>query len=93
MNAIIYQTIKSPTGLGDNSSKFNWGIEFVDESKNFTDPIMGWNAMGKTSSQSKLFFNSLESAISYSNQNSIKFEVIQTNQKISQTKSYSDNFK
>ena len=88
--AKIYKPSKNPMQSG--SKKFNkWKIEFVTE-KPGINPLMGWESSTDTFSEVILEFSSKESAIEYAKKNNINYEIIESNIKKINKKSYADNF-
>ena len=88
--AIIYKPSKNPMQSGIN--KFNkWKIEFVTD-KPGINPLMGWESSTDTFSELILEFSSKELAIEYANKNNINYEIIESNIKKINKKSYADNF-
>ena len=69
-----------------------WIIEFVTE-KPGTNPLMGWESSTDTYTELKLEFNSKDLAIEYAKKNKIDYELIESNTRKINRKSYADNFK
>jgi len=88
--AIIYKPSKNPMQSG--IKKLNkWKIEFVTD-KPGINPLMGWESSTDTFSELILEFSSKELAIEYANKNNINYEIIESNIKKINKKSYADNF-
>ncbi len=88
--AIIYKPSKTPMQSG--TRKYNkWIIEFITE-KPGINPLMGWESSTDTYSEIKLEFNNKELAIDYAKKNKINYELIKSNIKKINKKSYADNF-
>jgi len=69
-----------------------WIIEFVTE-KPGTNPLMGWESSTDTYTELKLEFNSKDLAIEFAKKNKIDYELIKSNTRKINKKSYADNFK
>ena len=69
-----------------------WIIEFVTE-KPGTNPLMGWESSTDTYTELILEFNSKDLAIEYAKKNKIDYELIKSNTRKINKKSYADNFK
>lgn len=89
--AKIYRPAKTAMQSGRSKSE-SWIIEYPRASKVAPEPLMGWQASADTARQIKLFFNSLDAAISYCKVHSIAFEVVKPKQRKLRMKSYADNF-
>tara|TARA_B100001175_G_scaffold303290_1_gene298141 strand:- start:77 stop:358 length:282 start_codon:yes stop_codon:yes gene_type:complete len=88
--ALIYKPSKSAMQSGDK--KYNkWIIEFITQ-KPGINPLMGWESSTDTYSELKLQFNNKELAIEYAKRNKIMYEVIESNIRKINKKSYADNF-
>jgi len=89
--AKIYKPSK--TAMQSGTKKYNkWIIEFVTENPG-TNPLMGWESSTDTYSELKLEFNSKDLAIEYAKKNKIDYELIESNTRKINIKSYADNFK
>ena len=88
--AKIYKPTKTAmqSGLGKNDK---WIIEYITKRPGI-NPLMGWESSTDTLSELKLEFSNKESAINYAKRNKIIFEVIETKERKTIKKSYSDNF-
>jgi len=69
-----------------------WIIEFITE-KPGINPLMGWESSTDTYTELKLEFNSKDLAIEYAKKNKIDYELIESNTRKINIKSYADNFK
>ena len=88
--AKIYKPSK--TAMQSGIKKFDkWIIEFItdDPGKN---PLMGWESSTDTYSELNLEFKSKDLAIDYAKKNNIDFEVVKSNKRKVNKKSYADNF-
>ena len=89
--AKIYKPSKSAMQSG--TKKYDkWIIEFVTE-KPGTNPLMGWESSTDTYTELILEFNSKDLAIEYAKKNKIDYELIKSNTRKINKKSYADNFK
>jgi len=89
--AKIYKPSK--TAMQSGTKKYDkWIIEFVTE-KPGTNPLMGWESSTDTYTELKLEFNSKDLAIEYAKKNKIDYELIESNTRKINKKSYADNFK
>ena len=89
--AKIYKPTK--TAMQSGTKKYEkWIIEFVTE-KPGTNPLMGWESSTDTYTELILEFNSKDLAIEYAKKNKIDYELIKSNTRKINKKSYADNFK
>ena len=89
--AKIYKPSK--TAMQSGTKKFNkWIIEFITENPGI-NPLMGWESSSDTYSELNLEFKSKELAIEYAKKNKIDYELIDSNTRKINKKSYADNFK
>ncbi len=78
--------------MQSGDKKYNkWIIEFITQ-KPGINPLMGWESSTDTYSELKLQFNNKELAIEYAKRNKIMYEVIESNIRKINKKSYADNF-
>ena len=72
--------------------KYNkWIIEFITD-KPGINPLMGWESSTDTYGELKLQFSNKELAIEYAKKNKINYEIVESNTKKINKKSYADNF-
>jgi len=89
--AKIYKPSK--TAMQSGTKKFNkWIIEFITENPGI-NPLMGWESSSDTYSELNLEFKTKELAIEYAKKNKIDYELIDSNTRKINKKSYADNFK
>ena len=89
--AKIYKPSK--TAMQSGIKKYDkWIIEFITE-KPGINPLMGWESSTDTYTELKLEFNSKDLAIEYAKKNKIDYELIESNTRKINIKSYADNFK
>ncbi len=91
IDVIIYKPTKSAMQSGSATNKF-WILKYISYSKTDLDPVMGWSGSNDTSKQIILKFNSKDEAIDYAELHSLRFRVLNNNNKKIKPKSYSDNF-
>ena len=77
--------------MGKGKTK-RWIAEYISESDNIKDSLMGWNSSLDTKSQIKLFFNTLEEAKTWAKKNNYQYEIIYPNERKIIPKKYADNF-
>ena len=80
--------MQSATGDG------RWLMEFVKNNHNrFKEELMGRTSSYDMSNEIKIYFPSLEEAVSFANKKHYSFEVITPKKPIVPKKSYAENFK
>ena len=89
--AKIYIPTKTAMQSGLNKSN-KWIIEFNTKNPGI-NPLMGWESSTDTLSELKLEFETKELAIEYAKKNKIDYELIESNTRKINIKSYADNFK
>ena len=65
MSIKIYKPSKSSMQSGQMNTK-KWLAEYISDSEQIKDTLMGWNSSLDTNSQIKVFFNTKEQAIEWS---------------------------
>ena len=91
MTARIYKP--APSAMQSGKGKSNeWFLEYVRETRQSTDPLMGWTS-GDTSTQVQLRFDTVEEAVAYATRNGIAYTLEAEAKTRLQKKSYSDNFR
>ena len=68
-----------------------WLLEFITNDPTI-NPLMGWESSDDTFSELKMEFSSKELAIEYAKKNKIEYELIESQARKVNKKSYSDNF-
>lgn len=91
MKARIYSPAKTAMQSG-RSKQGRWHIDFIEDKKNYQEPIMGWAGARQTLSQLKLTFQSADEAASYLQQKGIPYTIDEQKETHLRGKSYSDNF-
>lgn len=92
MQATIFKPCKSTTQSGSNNSK-EWALEYEQSSARTIDPVMGWVSSKDMMREVKLRFASREEAIRFAEDNNLKYQVIEPQEKKFVVKSYAENFK
>ena len=88
--AKIYKPSKTATQSG--LKKFDkWILEFIANDPTI-NPLMGWESSNDTYSELKMEFTSKELAVDYAKKNKIEYELIESQARKVNKKSYSDNF-
>ena len=91
MTARIFKPARSTMQSGTGNTK-EWVLEFLRETPQTFDPLMGWTS-GDTSTQVSLRFDTKDEAEDYCKRNGIAYQVSPVPPVRSTKKSYSDNFK
>tara|TARA_B100001250_G_scaffold407745_1_gene429006 strand:- start:293 stop:571 length:279 start_codon:yes stop_codon:yes gene_type:complete len=89
--AIIYKPSKNAMQSGQKKYD-KWILEFIS-SKPIINPLMGWESSTDTNSEIKLKFSTKDMAIDYAKKYKINYELIKSNKRKINKKSYADNFK
>ena len=89
--ALIKKPSKTNMQSGYKKTK-TWLIEFEFDDSLQKDVLMGWNSSKNTTKQLKLQFDSLEDAISWCQNNSYEYRVIDQTFKKIKPKNYASNF-
>ena len=92
MQVRIYKPTKSAmqSAAGDG----RWLLEFVKNNHNkFKEELMGRTSSYDMSNEVKIFFSSMEEAITFANSKQYSYEVITPKKPILPKKSYAANFK
>ena len=92
MTARIYQRPKNAMQSGRAGSDA-WILEFISDTAQKPDPLMGWNGSGDTRNQVKLTFPSAEDAQAYAERNGIEARVIPSPVRKLKIQAYADNFR
>jgi len=70
-----------------------WVLDYVSNTPNHTDPLMGWSGGGDTQSQVRLRFDTKEEAIAFAEANFLLYELELPQARRIKPKAYADNFK
>ena len=91
MTIKIYKPSKSSMQSGQRNTK-KWLAEYISDSEQVKDTLMGWNSSLDTKSQIKVFFDTKEQAIEWAKKIIISILLkIQKKRKI-KPKNYASNF-
>lgn len=88
----IYKKSKSAMQSGLKNTK-KWCIEVMDIKERTVSTTFGWDSSVSTDDQVKIYFDNLESAISFAKKNNLNYQVFKPNKKRNVIRSYSENFK
>lgn len=88
----IYKKSKSAMQSGLKNTK-KWCIEVMDIKERTISTTFGWDSSVSTDDQVKIYFDNLESAISFAKKNNLNYQVFKPNEKQNIIRSYSENFK
>ena len=91
MTIKIYKPSKSSMQSGQGSTK-KWLAEYISDTEQVKDTLMGWNSSLDTKSQIKVFFNTKEQAIEWAKKNNYQFYVEEPHKRKIKPKSYAYNF-
>ena len=88
---LIFQPPKSAMQSGLNNSR-RWCLSNIEINESFLSSKFCWNGSSNPEKQIKLFFNELDSAISFAKKNDYDYEVQMPNKRSLIKKSYAENF-
>ena len=91
MTIKIYKPSKTAMQSGYGKTKL-WIAEYITETNNSKDSLMGWNSSLDTRSQIKIFFETKEQAIKWARNNNYQFYVEEPKKRNIKSKSYASNF-
>ena len=91
MTIKIYKPAKSSMQSGLGKTK-KWLAEYISETDQVKDVLMGWNSSLDTKEQIKMFFDTKEQAIEWSKKNNQQFIVIEPKERKIKPKNYASNF-
>ena len=91
MTIKIYKPAKTAMQSGLGKTK-KWLAEYISDTDNVKDSLMGWNSSLDTQSQIKIFFETKEQAISWAKKNHYQFYVEEPKKRNIKVKSYASNF-
>ena len=91
MTIKIYKPSKSSMQSGHRNTK-KWLAEYISDTEQVKDTLMGWNSSLDTKSQIKVFFNTKEQAIEWAQKNNYQYFIEEPKVKKIKPKSYSSNF-
>jgi NADH dehydrogenase ubiquinone Fe-S protein 4 len=91
MTARIYKPARTAMQSGTAKTK-EWVLDYEPEQPRAIEPLMGWTSSGDMKQQLRLFFDTKEEAIAYSERNGIAYELFESVPRQRPRISYSDNF-
>ena len=91
MTIKIYKPSKTAMQSGIGKTK-KWLAEYISDTDNIKDSLMGWNSSSYTKEQIKIFFDTKEQAIEWSKKNNEQFIVIEPKERKIKPKNYASNF-
>ena len=91
MTIKIYKPSKSSMQSGQRNTK-KWLAEYISDTEQVKDTLMGWNSSLDTKSQIKVFFETKEQAIEWAQKNNYQYFVEDTKKRKIKPKSYASNF-
>jgi hypothetical protein len=92
MNVKIYRPAKSTMQSGRAKSKA-WVLEYELQTPRGPEALMGWTASGDTLNQVKLYFDTMDQAVEFAQQNAWNYTVLPAQERIVRPRNYVDNFK
>lgn len=93
MQVRISQPAKSVTQSPSNLDQ-KWVLEFLRKpGAQYKEETMKWTGSSSTNNQLKIYFDSLEDAVQYAEENALSYEVVKANIISIRPKSYAANFK
>ena len=91
MTIKIYKPTKTAMQSGLRNTK-QWLAEYISDSDNTKDNLMGWTSSVDTKSQIKIFFDTKDKAIEWAKHNNYQYFVEEPMIRKLKIKSYSSNF-
>ena len=91
MTIKIYKPSKSSMQSGYGKTKL-WLAEYISDSEQTKDVLMGWNSSLDTREQIKLFFESKEQAVEWAKKNNYQYYVLEPKVRKIKPKNYASNF-
>ena len=91
MTVKIYKPSKSSMQSGQMNTK-KWLAEYISDTEQDKDTLMGWNSSLDTKSQIKVFFETKEQAIEWAKNNNYQYFVQDPKQRKIKPKNYASNF-
>ena len=91
MTIKIYKPTKTAMQSGLRNTK-QWLAEYISDSDNAKDNLMGWTSSVDTKSQIKIFFDTKDKAIEWAKHNNYQYFVEEPMIRKLKIKSYSSNF-
>ena len=91
MTIKIYKPSKSSMQSGQSNTK-KWLAEYISDTKQIKDTLMGWKSSLDTKSQIKVFFNTKQQAIEWAQKNNYQYFVEDPKKRKIKPKNYASNF-
>ncbi|MBI04872.1 MAG: ETC complex I subunit [Pelagibacteraceae bacterium] len=91
MTIKIYMPTKNSMQSGMANTK-KWIAEYISNSEQEKDFLMGWNSSSDTLSQIKLYFYTKDQAIEWAKKNNYQYFVQEPKNRIIKPKNYASNF-
>ena len=91
MTIKIYKPSKSSMQSGQRNTK-KWLAEYISDTEQVKDTLMGWNSSLDTKSQIKVFFETKEQAIEWAQNNNYQYLVEDPKKRKIKPKNYASNF-
>ncbi len=92
MKARIHQRPKSSMQSG-KARVGQWLLDFEPAEAKRLDPLTGWTGSGDTSTQVRLAFDDLNSAVAYADAKGIDYDVVRLGANTLKLQTYADNFR
>jgi hypothetical protein len=92
MRARITRPPQSAMQSGKAKAKL-WRLEFVPDSPQTVEPLLGWTRSNDTQTQVVLDFVNREAAVAYAQSRGLAYELIEPEVPALRAKAYSDNFR
>ena len=89
--ARIYKPSKTSMQSG-RAKTAKWILEFTRKAPAIPDPLMGWQSCVDTQKQVTIPFSTKEAAIKYAENHSLDYQVVKSQTKKLNIKTYADNF-
>jgi hypothetical protein len=91
MQVRIFQLSKNAMQSG-RARADRWVVEFEPESARQVEPLMGWTSSADTKTQLRLWFDSKDEAIAYTQRKGVMYTLEQPHERKISPKAYADNF-
>ena len=91
MTIKIYKPSKSSMQSGHGNTK-KWLAEYISDTEQVKDTLMGWNSSLDTKTQIKVFFETKEQAIEWAKKNNYQYFIEYQKKRKIKPKNYASNF-
>ena len=91
MTIKIYKPTKTSMQSGLGKTKL-WLAEYISDSDNVKESLMGWNSSLDTKTQIRVFFETKEQAINWAKKNNYQYFVYEPQSRKLKPKNYASNF-